>query len=472
VVDAPRHSTGAAALRERLGRPARAAGAIAFLFGRGTGAVSVLVIRNVRVFDGVSERAIERASVLVEGSRIREVVVGAATPPRDARVLDGRGGTVLPGFVDMHSHVVSELGARLYLANGVTSVRFAGNDPDAVLALRESIDAGRIPGPRVFSLGPLLDGISPDYPAMSWPLYSAAEARLAVQRLKTEYRVDGIILTQKPALEIARSAVDEAHRLGIGVTGQTWSLTAREAVALGYDGLENTSRLPEAPETLAEVGLLRYRTIPERSAMLALLWARADAPRLERLGHQMLKYETYLVPTLAGMDAMLGRYTARIRRDGDTRRLPAAVRRDLLGWLGERFFGASWTPRDFTNWARGRARYERFLRDYARLGGRVLVGTDALKPSGGFLYHEELGRLRACGLSRAGVLRAATAAAADTLGRPDLGRVAPGAQADLVLVAGNPLRRLADARSVRAVVVRGRLLGRDSLLPRPRTRTS
>jgi len=434
--------------------------------------VSLLVIRDVRVFDGVSERAIERASVVVEGSRIREVVVGTATPPRDARVLEGRGGTLLPGFVDMHSHLVSELGARLYLANGVTTVRFAGNDPDAVLALREAIETARIPGPRVFSLGPLLDGISPDYPAMSWPLSSATQARRAVRRLKRDYRVDGIILTQKPALEVARAAVDEAHRLGIGVTGQTWSLTARQAVALGYDGLENTSRLPEAPRALPEAALLRYRTIPERSAMLALLWARAEGSRLGRLGHQMVKNETYLVPTLAGMDAILGRYTARIRRDGDTRRLPAGARRDLDSWLGQRFFGAAWTPRDFANWARARARYQRFIRDYARLGGRVLVGTDALKPCGGFLFHEELHRLRACGLPTAAVLRAATAAAADTLGRPDLGRIAPGAQADLVLVAGNPLRRLADTRAVRAVVVRGRVLEPDTLLPRPRTRSA
>jgi hypothetical protein len=206
--------------------------------------------------------------------------------------------------------------------------------------------------------------------------------------------------------------------------------------------------------------------------MLALLWARADPGRLERLGHQMLKYETYLVPTLAGMDAILGRYTPHVRRDGNTRRLPAAARRDLLGWLGRRFFGAAWTPRDFANWARGRARYQRFIGDYARLGGRVLVGTDALKPCPGFLFHEELRRLRACGLSSAAVLRAATAAAAETLGRPDLGRIAPGAQADLVLVAGNPLRRLADARAVRAVVVRGRLLEADALLPAPRTRSA
>ena len=71
----------------------------------------MLVVRDARVFDGVSERPIERASVVVEGTRIHEIVVGAASLPTGARVLDGRGGTLLPGFVDMHSHLVSELGA-------------------------------------------------------------------------------------------------------------------------------------------------------------------------------------------------------------------------------------------------------------------------------------------------------------------------------------------------------------------------
>jgi hypothetical protein len=423
-----------------------------------------LVIRDTRVFDGVSDRPIERASVVVQGTRIREVVLGPAAPPPDARVVDGRGKTLLPGFIDMHSHLVSELGARLYLASGVTSVRFAGNDPDAVQALRERVENGRVPGPRIFSLGPLLDGVSPDYPAMSWPLPSAVAARLAVRRLVDEYRVDGIILTQKPALEVARAAVEAAHALGRGVTGQTWSLTGREAIALGFDGLENTSRLPEAPGLLPEAAMLRYRTIPERSAMLARLWARADRDRLEGLGHAMARDRTYLVPTLAGMDAILGRYTARIRRDPATRRLPARARRDLLAWLGQRFFGAAWTRADFANWARGLARYQRFLRDVAGLGVRVLVGTDCLRPCPGFLYHEELLRLRAAGLPTAAVLRAATAAAADTLGRPDLGRVAPGAAADLVLVAGNPFRRLADTRAVAAVVARGRLFEPHRLL--------
>jgi imidazolonepropionase-like amidohydrolase len=432
--------------------------------------VSRLVVRDARVFDGLSDRPIERASVVVEGTRIREVVVGPLALPPGARVLEGRGRTLLPGLIDMHSHLVSPLGARLYLANGVTTVRFAGNDPDAVAALRDAVASGRIPGPRVLSLGPLLDGVAPDYPAMSWPLVSAPAARLAVQRLQEGYRVDGVILTQKLAVEVARAAVDEAHRRGLGVTGQTWSLTAREAVALGYDGLENTSRLPEAPGLLPEMRILGYRTIPERSAMLAHLWARADRDRLERLGHQMARHGTYLVPTLAGMDAILGRYTRAIRSDPDTRHLPAEARRALLGWLGQRFFGAAWTAQDFARWARARGRYQAFIRDFAGLGGRVLVGTDALGPCAGFLFHEELHRLRACGLPVAAVLRAATAAAADTLGRPDLGRIAPGATADLVLVAGNPFRRLADARAVEAVVLAGRLYAPGTLLSHPTPR--
>jgi imidazolonepropionase-like amidohydrolase len=429
--------------------------------------VSLLVVQDARVFDGVSDRPIARASVVVAGGRVREVALGPVSPPRGARVVDGRSHTLLPGLIDMHSHLLSEEGVRLYLASGVTAVRLAGNDLEQVAALRRRIAGGAVAGPRLFSLGPLLDGVSPDYPAMSWPLASAAAARGAVRRLAREHRVDGIILTQKPAREVAEAAVAEAHRLGLGVTGQTWSLSAREAVRLGFDGLENTSRLPEAPDEAGEARLLAYRTIAERAAMLGRLWARADPARLGRLGHLMAERGVYLVPTLAGMDAITGRYTARIRADRDTWRLSAGARRTLLGALGRPFFAAGWTPADLVAWRRGIRRYERFVRDYARLGGRVLPGTDCLQPCPGFLFHEELRRLARAGLPVAAVLRAATAAAASTLGRPDLGRIAPGATADLLLVAGDPFARLGALRDVRLVVVGGRVVSPDGLADAP-----
>ena len=167
----------------------------------------------------------------------------------------------------------------------------------------------------------------------------------------------------------------------------------------------------------------------------------------------MLKYETYLVPTLAGMDGMLGRYTARIRRDGDTRRLPGRDRQDLARLARPALLRRRVDPARLRRAGRAAAPAITASSGTTRGSGDASSsGTDAVKPWRDSCYHEELRRLRACGLSNAAVLRAATAAAADTLGRPDLGRIAPGAQADLVLVAGNPLRRLADARAVRAVV--------------------
>ena len=138
--------------------------------------------------------------------------------------------------------------------------------------------------------------------------------------------------------------------------------------------------------------------------MLALLWARADAARLERLGHQMLKYETYLVPTLAGMDAILGRYTARIRRDGDTRRLPAAARRDLLGSGSASASSARRGRRATSPTGRGAARATtRFVRDYSRLGGGSWSEPTPSSLAAGSCS-TKLHRLRACGLSSAAVL--------------------------------------------------------------------
>jgi hypothetical protein len=161
---------------------------------------------GTRVFDGVSDRAIERASVVVEGMRIREVVVGArwcVTPGCRRREA--------PSARLPYSHLVSELG-RLYrercddvLPAGTTRRRHALRDAET----------GRAPGPRVFSLGPLLDGAPrtiPRCPGLSTPRWSAWPSS-APGGLSGDW----IILTQKPALG-ARAAVD----------GRTGSESARQ----------------------------------------------------------------------------------------------------------------------------------------------------------------------------------------------------------------------------------------------------
>src|SRR5829696_6037239 len=129
----------------------------------------VIAVTHVRVIDGTGAAAQDDQTVIIQGERIRSV--GNARDlqaPADARVIDGRGRTLIPGLVGMHEHLFYEAGdrayaaqaafARLYLASGVTTIRTAGTiDFDGDLRVKEQIDAGRLPGPRVHLTGPYLN---------------------------------------------------------------------------------------------------------------------------------------------------------------------------------------------------------------------------------------------------------------------------------------------------------------------------
>jgi hypothetical protein len=115
-------------------------------------------LRNVRVFDSAKARLGEPTTVVV----FRDKIVGVrpdSVPEAGAQVVEGEGGTLLPGLCDVHAHLGSWDGP-LHLAAGVTSIRDPGNDNDTLLALTAEIDAGRLLGPRVVRAG-FLEGSSP-----------------------------------------------------------------------------------------------------------------------------------------------------------------------------------------------------------------------------------------------------------------------------------------------------------------------
>src|SRR5690606_21168169 len=111
-----------------------------------------LRIENVRVFDPESGRLGPRSTVVVAGERIAEVREGAPPAAGNAVVIDGEGGTLVPGLHDMHSH--SSLRSGLYyLAAGITATRDMGNRNDFLLELRRQVEAGEIAGPRITPAG-------------------------------------------------------------------------------------------------------------------------------------------------------------------------------------------------------------------------------------------------------------------------------------------------------------------------------
>jgi imidazolonepropionase-like amidohydrolase len=135
--------------------------------------------------------------------------------------------------------------------------------------------------------------------------------------------------------------------------------------------------------------------------------------------------------------------------------------RDVAGLLQR----TGWRPDDFAAFRRARSRQDQFVREFKRAGGLVAAGTDAaselLVP--GAALHDELELLVAAGFTVSEAISAATRKGAELLHADSLGRIAPGAVADLVVLNANPADDIAATRDIAWVMTRGRILYPDSL---------
>src|SRR5262249_20825084 len=144
-----------------------------------------LAITGVTVIDATGAPPRPDMAVIVTGARIPAVgKSGEVGVPEGARVVDGKGKSLIPGLWDMHVHTTAPSFLPLYLANGVTGVRdMHALDPVATFGLRKQVQEGKQPGPRIVAAGPLVDVPKPLVPG-SLVAADAAEGREAVRKLK------------------------------------------------------------------------------------------------------------------------------------------------------------------------------------------------------------------------------------------------------------------------------------------------
>ncbi|MEP6833145.1 MAG: amidohydrolase family protein [Gemmatimonas sp.] len=210
----------------------------------------VVALTNVRVIDGTGRPAQEDETIIISDGKITAVGrASAIVVPVSARVLDLRGQTVVPGFVGMHEHTYFAAGPqltqmsmsapRLYLANGVTTIRTTGSFfPYAELNMKQAIANGTIAGPRMHITGPYLNG----GPAGSRSLERYLNTEEETRRVITYWAAEGatwLKLMGNVTRQILGVAIDEAHKHGMKVTGHLCSVTFREAAALGIDNVEH-----------------------------------------------------------------------------------------------------------------------------------------------------------------------------------------------------------------------------------------
>ena len=136
-------------------------------------AAQITAITHARLIDGTGRAAADDRTILIEGRVIKAVGGPDLMPPSGARVIDAKGKTAMPGLADMHVHLVGGwdgvsfdlLGYQNYmnslLYSGVTTVLDTGNIPPYVLQLRQAVASGLVQGPRIYCVGPLLDGADP-----------------------------------------------------------------------------------------------------------------------------------------------------------------------------------------------------------------------------------------------------------------------------------------------------------------------
>ncbi len=373
-------------------------------------------IWGVRAIDPGSGVVLEHATIAIEDGRITELRDVRGEPPEGA--YDGRGRTVIPGLIDCHTHLVSdtsrspgfgppeplkgedprprELGylllagsCRALLGSGVTTIRDVGSFDDEAIVMRGAVDLGLIDGPRILSCARIVSATSPGG-RMFGTMYDEADGPWALrQAVRAQLRrgADFIKVMATGARSVEREDPEPAQ-----LTREELAALVDEAHRLGLrvaahaEGLDGARLAIEEGVDTIEHGFSLCR----------------DPALLER----MAAAGQVLVPTLSTFHD-----------------------------LAERF-ADEWVPR-LVDQAKRQLEEAYLTLVAAQAAGAVIaMGYDSGPPGS---EPWELVRMAEGGLGALAALRAATAGGASALARDDLGRLAPGAVADLVIVDGDPV---------------------------------
>jgi imidazolonepropionase-like amidohydrolase len=393
-----------------------------------------LVLDNVRVIDGTGGAPLEGGRIVLDGERIAQIGrVEAVALPASADRLDLSGRTVIPGLIDLHFHIEDDPKLALrQLSHGVTAFRDPGQWEEKFEGLRRMIATDNLPGPRVFTAGPHIDGEHPAYPADAVVVRDPEEARRTADRL-IQQGASALKIYFRLPLASAKAVIDVCEARHVPCTAHLELLDAREVIAAGLHGIEHitsfgTSIVPRMQAEAYRQAVLADNDARRDGRYTLFAGANLDGPEAQALYAVLRERKPWLDPTLAVFE----RRSDRRERGTKPEMVPVMVA--------------------------GFTRMKELTRRAAHEGARIVMGGHSTVPfaARGEAPWRELELLVESGFSPLEAITAATSTAATFLYRGDqFGILRPGLQADLVILRGDPSRDISAIRTVERVMVAG-----------------
>ena len=439
-----------------------------------------IVIENITLIDAKNGTRTNQ-TVSIENGVIQSIG-SAKLDMEDSQIIDGEGKYLIPGLWDAHVHLTfipeidHETHFKLYLKNGVTSIRDTGAILSKLQPSLNFIEENPNTTPRLFYAGPLIDGadrvykgMEPGFPNLSIGIDETSNIPEVVDGLVKEgvtFLKSYEMLTRETYLELLKVAGQN----GLRVTGHVpLSIDLEEAIEAGLGGMQHVRNMDLACAKDAD-NLLGDRQVSlENEASIAGSALRThihssqryyaidntDDERCLRIIMKLSEYGVFQTPTLTINTFDSRRFYADPKWRETYQELPEAAENNWMqGSLKLANIDVTENAKKFDAWSLS------LVNKMHQEGVKIIAGTDTpigyLTP--GYSLHKELELLSEAGLSNMDVLRSATITPAEFFGMENqMGTIEVGKLADLVILDKNPLTSISNTQSIHSVIVKGRI---------------
>jgi len=427
------------------------------------------VVQGGQLIDGTGRPPIDNCVIVIQAGRFQAVGrSGEVAIPADAQVIDVKGKTVLPGFIDGHGHL-EDFHGELYLHLGITtcaSIELYQDGP-WTLAQKQGTDLGKIRGPRIWMSGRAIGALGTGHDAPTSRTFrdniivtTPEEARKAVQR-KKELGCDILKVNEFLSMDLVKVAVDEAHRLDMPVTAHSWDVIG--SVEAGVDAIEH----------IWSVGYSSILYAPSRRKLAEdrlggrieqeLAGSYYQTENYDEVIGAMVEHQVAWTPTIAKWLRPLSPSAKRFREreneilNDPNADLPAAVRTVTDNAYDKLF--KRYTPEQLERAKIGYEKANEFIRRFDQAGGILKEGSDPPRGMAALLMHQALAMDVDAGVSPMKAIQAATLNVAMTFRKDkDYGSVERGKVADLSIVDGDPLQDIWMTQNVKMVIMDGKVV--------------